>query len=78
MTVLRGEGHPRARVQESDVAQMRHRYANSRITMRSIGRLYGITSSASVWNLLNGDTWAHVIPRNWRDAQLMPIPEEET
>ena len=56
----RGTTHPRAKVTEEQVAEIRKRYRPG--LGRSLAREYGLTQN-SMWKLIHGETWKHVTAR---------------
>jgi hypothetical protein len=53
-----GEGHPRAKLTDDKVRQLRARRADG-VTYRQLAAEFGI-SDVSAWAAVNGRTWAHV------------------
>jgi hypothetical protein len=53
-----GEGHPRAKLTDDKVRQLRARRADG-ATYRQLAAEFGI-SDVSAWAAVNGRTWAHV------------------
>jgi hypothetical protein len=56
----RGEGNSRARLKEDDVREIRRLFATGEYSKSAIARMYGITVQ-SIWALLTGKTWKHVV-----------------
>lgn len=55
----RGEALPFAKITEADVLAIRARHADG-ATAASLARQFGLRSSSSVLNIINGKTWRHV------------------
>jgi hypothetical protein len=58
-TLRRGVSHPRAKLTERQVKQIRRRYAKGGITMTQLAEQYGLEKS-SVRNLIRRKTWKHL------------------
>ncbi len=55
----RGEGHGRSKMTDASVAALRAEWAACPSDQRALAAKYGV-SQATVWNILNRNTWAHV------------------
>lgn len=56
---LRGEQHPKAKLTESDVRQIRHRFATGQASLTALAREAGVTKQA-IQSIVTGKTWRHV------------------
>lgn len=55
----RGERHPKAKLSEQDVRDVRLIHASGRVTGRALARLYGVSHTAML-NVLRGRHWKHI------------------
>ena len=56
---MRGELNGMSKLTEADVIEIRRRYAEGGISMRQLGRPYGV-NSASICHIVNRVQWKHV------------------
>lgn len=54
-----GSKHPRAKVAEWQVLEIRKLYAAGGMSQRSLAAQYGVSQRA-IWNILSGNGWKHV------------------
>lgn len=54
-----GERHPRSKLTEADVQEIRSRYARGGITMRALAAHFGV-SCPCIYNIFALKTWSHV------------------
>lgn len=59
---LRGVNNPRSKLTEDDVRSIRARYRAGGITMKLLGRQYGVSKTV-VQHIMSGKLWAHVDDR---------------
>lgn len=55
----RGSAHVGSRLTESDVVELRQRYASGGITQRKLAEEYGVNQS-TVHRIISGQKWSHV------------------
>lgn len=60
-----GENHPRAKLTESQVGEIRALLAEGGMTQQSIGDRYGV-GRGSISQIKYGHTWAHLLPEEER------------
>ena len=54
-----GSSHYRTKLTESDVQEIRSLYKNSRLTLKQIGKQFGL-NAVTIHNIVHRKTWTHV------------------
>lgn len=55
----KGELHPRHKLTEKDVREIRRIYKAGNITQTELGRIYGVSQNR-ICKIISGHSWAHV------------------
>jgi hypothetical protein len=58
-TIEKGEKHPASKLTETQVREIRGRYANGGITQQTLGIEYGV-SKATIGYIINRKSWSHI------------------
>lgn len=76
-TVLRGEDHWAAKLNESDVLEIRRLFAQGQATTSQLADRFGLSQS-SVGSIVRRENWTHVPPRPGIDAHSGQCRDPET
>ena len=55
----KGELHPRHKLTEKDVREIRRRYRTENITQTELGRIYGVSQNR-ICKIVTGTSWWHI------------------
>jgi predicted DNA-binding protein YlxM (UPF0122 family) len=79
--IVRGSQQPTSRLTEEQVALLRQRYSNERISQAQLAKEFGVSQGA-VCQALRGKTWTHVssdpVTKPWEDTLLRGSANNKT
>ena len=69
---IRGEGHPNAKLTDSEVHEIRRRYRPHRITMPMLATAYGV-ARCTIEDIVRGRRWKHLSERGVNYLRILTI-----